>query len=343
MKKNQSGVTLLFRKRYPFHLLFWVMYAVFMVLFTQGYIEKKGWLFSLMPLSLYMVLMVILVYGHTLLLIPRFLEKKRIALYVSGLIVLILFYTLAESINQQFWNRIIYPGNNGTIPSYFIWNIFYAFCFILNSTLLYFTQKWSEQKQQVNSIQISQLETELKYLRSQINPHFLFNGLNTIYGTIDIENQEARDMVVQFSDLLRYNLYEADTDKVEIGKEAIYIENYVALQKARSNNNLKITLEIQVADPSLKIAPLIFVAFIENAFKYTTRNLIRNEIFISLKQSGKRITFECRNTYAEQVKDTKGIGLINVTRRLELIYQNRYVLAVKKNNRMYETNLMIDL
>jgi two-component system, LytTR family, sensor kinase len=343
MEKNQSVLNSLFQKRYSFQLLFWVMYAVFLVLFTQSYIEKKGWLFSLMPLSLYMVLMGILVYGHTLLLIPRFLERKQLALYVSGLVILILFYTFAESVNQQFWNSIIYPGDNGSIPSYFIWNIFYAFCFILNSTLLYFTQKWSEQRQQVNNIQISQLETELKYLRSQINPHFLFNGLNTIYGIIDIENNKARDIVVQFSDLLRYNLYEADTELVEIGKEAVYLENYVALQKARSNDNLKIILEIQIADQSLKIAPLIFVAFIENAFKYTTRKLIVNEIFISLKQSGKRITFECRNPYTEQVKDTKGIGLVNVTRRLELIYREKYKLYVTKDKGIYTTSLIIDL
>ncbi len=343
MEQKQSVINLLFQKRYAFQLLFWVMYAIFMVLFTQGYIEKKGWLFSLMPMSLYMLLMGILVYGHTLLLIPRFLERKKIVPYVSGLVIFMLFYTIAESVNQQFWNNKIYPGDNGTIPSYFIWNIFYAFCFVINSSLLYFTQKWSEQRQQVNDIQIIQLETELKYLRSQINPHFLFNGLNTIYGTIDIENQEARDIVVQFSDLLRYNLYEADTELVEIGKEAVFLENYVALQKARSNDNLTIILDLQIADQSLKIAPLIFVAFIENAFKYTTRKSIGNEILISLRQSGKRIAFKCSNAYAEQTKETKGIGLINVKRRLELIYKDRYELNVTLDKGIYTISLIIDL
>lgn len=343
MEKNQSALNFLLQKRYAFHLLFWVMYAVFMVLFTQGYIEAKGWLFALMPLSLYMVLMAILVYGHTSILIPFFLERKRVALYITGLVVLILFYTLAESVNQQFWNSVIYPKYKDTVPSYFIWNTFYAFCFIINSTLLYFTQKWSEQRQQVNHIQISQLETELKYLRAQVNPHFLFNGLNTIYGTIDIKNQAARDMVVQFSDLLRYNLYEADTDLVEIGKEALYLENYIALQKARSNDNLEVTLEIQLTDRSVKIAPLIFIAFIENAFKYVSRDLVANEISIVLKQRGKSIIFECRNTYTAQADDKSGIGLINVKRRLELIYKDRYALAMKKDDGIYEINLTIDL
>jgi len=343
MEINQSVLNFLFQKRYAFHLLFWVMYAVFMVLFSQGYIETKGWLFSMMPVSLYIVLMAILVYGHTFVLIPRFLEQKKIALYVIGLVLLVSFYTLAESVNQQFWNSIIYPKDTSTVPSYFVWNTFYAFCFILNSTLLYFTQKWSEQRQQVKNIQISQLQTELKYLRAQINPHFLFNGLNTIYGTIDIDNEEARNMVVQFSDLLRYNLYDADTDFVEIGKEAVYLENYIALQKARSNSNLKIELEIEISDKSLKIAPLIFVAFVENTFKYTTRNLPENNISIFLTQNGKRIIFECRNSYIEQANDTRGIGLVNVMRRLELLYKDQYTLEIKKENGIYETRLTIDL
>jgi len=343
MEKKHSVLNFLFQKRYAFHMLFWVMYAVFMVLFTGGYIDKKGWLFSMMPIAIYILLMAILVYGHTLILIPRLLETKKIALYIICLALLILFYTVLECANQRFWNSVVYPNDNESITANFIWNFFYAFCFILNSTLLYFTQKWSDQKRQVDQIQISQLETELKYLRAQINPHFLFNGLNTIYGTIDIENQEARDMVVQFSDLLRYNLYEADTELVEIRKEAVYLENYVAMQKARSNNNLKITLEVQIADQSVKVAPLIFVAFIENAFKYTTRNLIVNEIFISLKQSDKNIVFECRNPYAEQTNDTRGIGLANVTRRLELIYQDSYKLNVTKDKGIYTTSLIIDL
>jgi len=343
MEINQSALNFLFQKRYASHLLFWVMYAVFMVLFTQGYIEERGWLFSLMPLFIYVVLMAILIYGHTLVLIPRLLERKRVRLYIAGLVFLILLYTLAESVNQYFWNRLIYPDYKDSIAAHFVWNIFYAFCFILNSTLLYFTQKWSEQQQQVKNIQINQLQTELKCLRAQVNPHFLFNGLNTIYGTIDIGNQEAREMVVRFSDLLRYNLYDADIDWVEIGKEALYLENYVALQRARSNDSLKISLEIEIADPLLKIAPLIFVVFVENAFKYTTRHLIENNIAISLQQDGKKIIFECRNFYAEGSGDTTGIGLANVTRRLELIYRDRYILNVNKENGIYEITLIIDV
>ena len=287
--------------------------------------------------------MAVLIYGHTLILIPRFLEKSRVTIYIFGITSLALIYALSESFRQQYWNALAWPKEITSISTYFKWNVVYSLWYLLVSTLLYYTQKWSEQRQQVKNIQINQLQTELKYLRAQVNPHFLFNGLNTIYGTIDINNQQARDMVVQFSDLLRYNLYEADVDFVELEKEAVYLENYVAMQKARSDNNLKIKLEIKISDKSLKIAPLIFVAFVENTFKYSTRDLIINNIYISLNQTGNIIVFECQNSYEEQVNDLRGIGLINVTRRLELLYKGHYTLDVKKENGIYETRLTINL
>jgi len=287
--------------------------------------------------------MAVLVYGHILILIPRFLEKRRVTLYIFGIATLSLVYALSESFRQQYWDAVAWPKEITYISSYFRWNVIYSLWYLLVSSLLYYTQKWSEQRQQVKNIQINQLQTELKYLRAQVNPHFLFNGLNTIYGTIDINNQQARDMVVQFSDLLRYNLYEADVDLVELEKEAIHIENYVAMQKARSDNNLKIELEIQITDKSLKIAPLIFVAFVENTFKYSTRDLIINSIYINLRQTEKKIIFECRNSFEEQVNDLPGIGLINVTRRLELLYKDRYTLDIKKEHGIYQTRLTINL
>jgi len=316
---------------------------MFILLFMQRYIEKKGLLFSMMPFFLNLILMAVLIYGHTLILIPRFLEKSRVTIYIFGITSLALIYALSESFRQQYWNALAWPKEITSISTYFKWNVVYSLWYLLVSTLLYYTQKWSEQRQQVKNIQINQLQTELKYLRAQVNPHFLFNGLNTIYGTIDINNQQARDMVVQFSDLLRYNLYEADVDFVELEKEAVYLENYVAMQKARSDNNLKIKLEIKISDKSLKIAPLIFVAFVENTFKYSTRDLIINNIYISLNQTGNIIVFECQNSYEEQVNDLRGIGLINVTRRLELLYKGHYTLDVKKENGIYETRLTINL
>ncbi|HTJ14760.1 MAG TPA: histidine kinase [Dinghuibacter sp.] len=330
------------RQRTFFHGLFWLMYVVFMIMDMQGYIVKRGPLFALLPLGISLLLMLILVYGNTLLLIPYLLERKRPVVYGVAVLLLVVGYTLARSKSQQYWDAVVWPDEVMTTSSYFKWNLFYAVWFILISSLLLYTQRWAEQRQQVKNIQIDQLQTELKYLRAQVNPHFLFNGLNTIYGTIDLENKQARDMVVQFSDLLRYNLYEADVDVIGLGKEIEYLENYVALQRARSDANLHIELRAEIQNPDLQIAPLIFVGFVENAFKYSTRDDEQtNSIYIGLRQTGPELSFECRNSFEPHASEHEGIGLGNVRRRLELLYPGRHYLTIRKENGMFTVNLTL--
>ena len=187
-------------------------------------------------------------------------------------------------------------------------------------------------------------DARLSALQAQVNPHFLFNGLNTIYGSINKENQQARDILLQFADLLRYNLYEADVDWVVLEKEVLYLQNYVALQKARSDSNLQIALDVSITDGTLKVAPLIFLAFVENAFKFSSRDDNRiNNIQIRLMQSGNRIEFTCSNSYEEQEPATGGIGLSNVARRLELLYKDRYTLAIQQEQSIYTVHLTLTI
>jgi len=319
------------------------MYAAFMIFGDLGdYILRKGVLFITIPLLIYFVLMAALVYGNTLFLIPRLLEKKKTIAYAIGLIVVIVGYTYLRALNQQHWDGIVWPDEPMKIQSYFRWNALYAVWFLLISTLLFFTQKWVTQRQQVRNIQISQLQTELKYLRAQVNPHFLFNGLNTIYGNIDMRDQKARDILLQFSDLLRYSLYEADTDLVYLQQEATWLENYVALQRARSDSGLRIELTIDIENGFVQIAPLLFMAFVENAFKFATHEEDRvNAVGIRLSQKGDLLIFECSNTAEELEQTPGGIGLSNARRRLELLYHDRYTLEIKQEPNNYFVQLTI--
>lgn len=316
------------------------MYAIFTIEETQGYVIKRGWQFSILPLLIYFSLMAALIFINFRILIPRLLEKNKISWYIVGIVLIVILYALLRSANHQYWDAVVYPDDLMTLQSYFKWNFLYAIWFLLISSMLYYTQKWVNERQQVKNIQIGQLQTELKYLRAQINPHFLFNGLNTIYGSIDKTNQQARDVLLQFSDLLRYNLYEADVDMVELEKEMQYLQNYVALQRARSNSNLVIALEVQVQDPSVQIAPLLFIPFIENAFKFSLRddNLI-NHINIRLQQTGNRIEFTCFNSFEDIEVPTGGIGLTNVTRRLELLYKDRHTLTISREAGQFSVQL----
>jgi len=276
------------------------------------------------------------------LLIPYLLEKKRFGLYVTSLIGSILLYTVLTSHYNGFIHNVLFHDQLIGTSSGFWDNFVYALCCTVIASMLYITQKWSEQQEQFKNVEINQLQTELKYLRSQINPHFLFNGLNTIYGSIDMNNSLARNMMVQFSDLLRYNLYEADVDMIGLEKEVKYLQNYVALQKARSNDNMQVSLKVNYEGSDVKVAPLIFMAFVENAFKYASRgDSSANTINIVLSEEAGKIDFTCDNSYDESEAEAGGIGLNNAARRLELLYKDRYQLEIKKEPGMYHVHLTL--
>ena len=287
--------------------------------------------------------MAILVYTNTRFLIPYLLNKNRVVLYLVGVVCLMALYTYFRTLNEQYWNSIVWPSEIVSTSEHLKWNIAYAVWFTIISSMLYYTQSWYEQRQQVKNIEINQLQTELKYLRSQINPHFLFNGLNTIYGNIDQSNSTARNILVKFSDLLRYNLYEADVNMVTIEKELNYIQNYVSLQQARSDENLKIELSIDVKEKHRQIAPLLFIPFLENAFKYTGRDSENQIVRILIKQNDDKLVFECSNSYDEQESKAGGIGISNVKRRLELIYAKEYSLELNKDSTLYNVQLILPI
>jgi two-component system, LytTR family, sensor kinase len=332
----------MFLKKSTYYLLFIVAYIGALIIEKPVYDVStvQGCMSYMATLMVHFSIFFFLIYANNTFVIPYLLEKKQFGLFVAALVGLILLYTFLLGPYNLFLHRVLFHDEPISTSSGFWSNFIYGLCCTVITSMLYLTEKWSVQEEQVKNTAINQLQTELKYLRSQINPHFLFNGLNTIYGNIDINNLEARDIMVQFSDLLRYNLYEADVDFIEIEKEIKYLQNYVALQRARSNENMQIELTITCENYTVKVAPLIFMAFVENAFKYATRddNSI-NIIRVKLTQSGNQIAFECENPFEESDPLPGGIGLNNVTRRLDLLYKGRYTLEIKNSNNIYYVHL----
>ena len=331
-------------KRYTYYLLFFAAYIGALVIEKPVYsVNTVQACFSYMfTVIVHFSIFTMMIVANGRFLIPYLLEKKQFSLYATSLIGLILLYTIFTGHYNRFIHGVLFHDAPIETSSGFWANFVYGLCCSVIAAMLYITQKWAEQEEQVKNSRINQLQTELKYLRSQINPHFLFNGLNTVYGHIDMSNNVARDMMVQFSDLLRYNLYEADVDMIGLEKEIKYLRNYVALQKARSNENVQVILKINYQNGATKIAPLIFMAFVENAFKYVSRgdNVI-NSIIIELNEEAGKIEFTCKNSYDESETSPGGIGLTNAERRLELLYKDRYRLEIKKEQNIFQVDLTL--
>jgi two-component system LytT family sensor kinase len=215
-------------------------------------------------------------------------------------------------------------------------------CIIKIITDLYFME------QRLLEIEKEKISTELNFLRSQVNPHFLFNVMNTIYFQIDKTNADARLSIEKFSEMLRYQLYECTTDKIQIQKELHYIKNYVAIQTLRMEKGSDISLTIAEMDDFL-IAPLLILPIIENAFKHVSnfKEAGKNKIHFTVKNQD-RNTFmvEAINTYDQSegqkhLLQSGGLGIQNLQRRLELLYPGRHELDINKKADTYHTILKL--
>ena len=204
-------------------------------------------------------------------------------------------------------------------------------------------------EQQLREVENENIVTELAFLRAQINPHFLFNVLNTIYFQIYKENSEARNSVEKLSEMLRYQLYECTTDMIDISKELAYIENYVAVQRLRMEAGTDLQLKLQDDIGSFKIAPLLILPIVENAFKHISnfKDTSRNKLFITIYvEKESRFVVNVVNTYnslgrSEQLLNSSGLGLQNLERRLILLYPGKHSITRKLSENTYETTLKI--
>ena len=189
---------------------------------------------------------------------------------------------------------------------------------------------------------------ELKALKSQINPHFLFNSLNNIYSLARKNSTQTPDKIIQLSDLMRHIIYDSDVDYILLEKEIEMIRNYIELQNLRTSNKDSIQLEVLGEIKNRKIAPLLFLPFVENSFKHGLKGAAEN-IFVNIKieVSGNILNFEIENGIGEPIDSGdskyKGIGIINVKKRLELIYPNLHSLKISDKQNIYKVLLQVQL
>lgn len=201
-------------------------------------------------------------------------------------------------------------------------------------------------QQYVEQIKKEKSKTELDFLNAQLNPHFLFNSIHSIYGHIDKDNSTARNMLLTFSDMLRYQLYYCNNEAIDISRELEYIKNYVTLQRSRKEEDLIVNFHVDKSVKGLTVAPLLFICFVENAFKYVgITGEGENRIDISFSNQENSLLFKCLNT-KDPIPvtniDHKGIGIDNTRRRLNLHYPGRHFLDIQENKEYYLVKLKIE-
>ena len=335
------------KKKNWLQLLWWIGLYFFWIMVFQ----KREFAFSKTATVefCYLIFIAANFYFNLYFTIPRFLYRKKyfsfIALILIGIVVTALLRVpIAIFLNHHFFLiGKAAPGFSELFINSFL-NIFiWVVCIVAGKIVIdrfhfqQYVDEMAKQKEQV----------ELDFLNAQFNPHFLFNSINSIYGYIDKHNTTARNMLLTFSEMLRYQLYDCNSNAINIDKEMNYIKNYVALQKARKDESLIVHLDIAENVKGFSIAPLLFIAFIENAFKYVgSSEETENKVSISVAKEDDTLYFKCFNTkeidFTNNIEH-KGIGIANAQRRLKLLYPKKHQLDIIDNKNYYEANLKIQL
>ena len=199
-------------------------------------------------------------------------------------------------------------------------------------------------EKQKKILETERLNAELNFLKLQINPHFLFNTLNSIYSQAHFKSEQTEHSILKFSRIMRYVLYDSTADKIQLANDLEYISNYIDLQKLRLSKNITIQYNVSGRTNGLVIAPLLLITFIENAFKHGISYTAPSEINISIAVIENELTLTVGNAITQSSRESSGgVGLINARRRLDVIYPGRHLLDVVENDHLYIVNLKIEL
>jgi two-component system LytT family sensor kinase len=334
------------------HLLFWSVIGLILLLEIMNFKGERTISNIAVRYGYSAMINISIFYINYTLLIPLLVkEKKRYGLYVVAIIILIIMMSLIKialaSLHSTDIFGYITDVNKGyylNILQYVVSTIFISGFFVVVSSLLKFAVDWFGNEAIQRNLIMEKKEMELQFLKSQLNPHFLFNSLNNIYSLAYQKSDKTADAILKLSEIMRYMIYESNDSWVSLSKEIEYVQSFIELQKLRFKDGANVEFTLNGEIDGQQIVPLILISFVENAFKHGIANDPENPIRINIIANQKILHFSVTNKKNTYNKDeVGGVGLINVERRLQLLYPERYKLNIVNSATHYTTELMLDL
>lgn len=334
------------------HLSFWCVHLSFYL--YQVISHQRGaeidWSTVVIVAGVQLIFALIIGYLNYFFLLPAFLKNKKLGLYLLQFFVA---FTLLISLRLTLGRYLIdgFTGGNGYLYTsrYVIQVVTTNLFIVIFLGMIRFVEDWFEFEARQKSVENERLTAELNFLKAQINPHFLFNTLNNLYYLAYTQSAKTTEVIAKLSQMMRYMIHDTNHAKVPLSKEIEYMENYISLERLRLNDQIPIrfTLEGGNAQEFL-ITPLIFITFLENAFKHgVSNNHPEAWVNISIHLNGKECVYRVENSKIPftkpEAEQKSGIGLQNVKRRLELSYPGRYKLRVEDEKDRYAMQLNIQL
>ncbi len=332
------------------HVLVWL------VLFSMPYLLSYGqeqdinriiahfWI----PLVFYAVIF----YSNYFIWIDKFLfTRKMVFFVVINIIIIACFLLLKEFIEGHYFEELVnkrLEKNTKDAPPFKIFIYIQMLSYmapLLFSIAIKTTQRWVKTEAERKEAANVKLKSELQHLHYQLQPHFFFNSLNNIYALVDISPEQAKTSIHSLSKLMRYMLYDTNEEMVSLSKEIDFMTKYIELMKLRVSDKTKVTYNFPLEETGIKIAPLLFISLIENAFKHGVSASKESEIDIKMTVDNKTVLFSTENDNLPKKTDDKsgsGIGLPNIEKRLELLYSNQSSFKTFVKDNRYVAQLEIE-
>lgn len=329
------------------HVLIWV-YLIFTEFWDANDQPQYAGNYELYRYIARILLFLLAVYSNMYILVPKLLFRDRYLAYLVALVAAVaLTYLLPGTLYSYFFAEHRLPGHqNGGFLGEVVPNINVLGVAVFASTSIKLFQRWKRDSTRMSDLEKTTLEIELRELKNQINPHFLFNMLNNVNVLIQKDAVKASAVVVKLSDFLRYQLYETSDGQVSLRSEIKFLEDFLELEKIRREEfSFTILNDDPVESADLELPPGLFLTFVENAVKYSADPDAPSTVQLSFKLRDKKLEFCCVNTKPEVVFPARpgGLGLTNIARRLDLLYGNAYSLDVQDLPKLYRVFLKVPL
>ena len=282
-------------------------------------------------------------------LLPRFFYKRKFGMFTIFTVLTIAGSAVLNVVVSWGYVYLIHPEKTLNLLNsslHFVTNLVSHTQASVLFLIIVLIEYYIKREQESQMIERKRIESELSFLKAQLNPHFLFNALNSIYFLIDGNKNQSKEVLIKFSDLLRYQLYDCSMETTNLNAEINFLKDYIDLEKIRNNEDVSVEFRQSGSFESYAISPLLLIPFVENAFKFVSRrpeepNFIRIGI---TEKPDHRIEFTVENSFSSRdEKPSGGLGIANVKRRLELLYPGKSELDIRENENIHKVKLLIQL
>lgn len=348
--------------------------AMWLLIFMLPFLNEFQRMINQLPFSWYNVVQwliglipyLLVFYIHNFILVPRYLLRKNVAIYLVSLVLMLVFFVffqhytfdIRRELISAFFDRFgdvathVYPPMKPRftfmgVPMPLILNISLFLLLIGANIATIFVFKYVREREKREALEHSRLSDELRFLKAQINPHFFMNTLNNIHAMIELNPIEAQAMTIELSRLMRYAIYDGEKSTSNLAAEVVFVSSYVKMLRYRYPVS-KVEINLDVPENPSKdffVPSMIFISFVENAFKHGVSYKKKSRIDISFKEVDDQVEFTCINTINKTQSSAEdkrgGVGLDNVRRRLELLYGETYTLDIWEDAGLYKVKLII--